>query len=353
MKTIIKNILNVTWKVGLCLFGLGVLLIGLLLARVYWEETYGPDSYTPTTLSESVVTYGYNDDTERAYNVLTGRFTTPKLAWISSRPLDDSLTVYADRKGEYRGFLNVNTGEIALNSKEFRFRRAWFFSEGVAFVQGENGKLGVIDHNGNYVIPCTLPFEPGEDYVFKGGLCRIIKRETEDEEPLQGLLRKDGTWALPMQFSRVGDANGDGYRVVADRNGEMLLDKDLVRVFSEHYDDISFAEGGGVYLTKDHKKKLVDYKGNILQPFVVSNTFVLKYVTRYHENEEDEYEADAEIMGYQVDQWEGLLDRKTGKPLTPAIYWRVNMISKDLFSAQLAWGEDYVLLNRKGQVIKP
>ena len=60
----------------------------------------------------------------------------------------------------------------------------------------------------------------------------------------------------------------------------------------------------------------------------------------------------SDIAVYLVDSWEGLLDLRTGKPLTPPDYWLIDMVSKDLVSAQIGYGNEEVILDKRGKVIK-
>lgn len=341
-----RMILNFSWKAGVAFLGAGFLVIALLV----WRESHGRSAWGDRVISHNVVARRYRDDTYRIYNVTTGKYTTGKIAWTSGKPQHDSISVYADRDG-YRGFFNALNGEITLNSKDFRFLRAWHFSEGKAFVQGENGKLGVIDYTGKPCIPFGLPFETGFDYVFDGGLCRIASYDCESGLRL-GLLRSDGTWALPMEYESISDANEEGYRIVRDEDGEFLVDDGFKAVFDGHYDAIYFAEESGIYIVDKHRKWLADYSGKVIQPFVFDSTHELHYQVEYHEDEADEYVLDDALMVYGVGPWEGLFNKRTGKILTPACYWSLTMVSKDVIRAQLNCAEGFVFLNRKGEVIE-
>ena len=342
----VRMLLNYLFKAGLFCLGTGFLVIALLV----WQRAHGRSRWDDEIISENVVAYGFYDNTCRVFNTKTGRFTTGKIAWTSTKPQNDSITPYADLKG-HRGYLNALTGEITLNSKNFRFVRAWHFSEGKAFVQGENGKLGVIDHTGNLCVPMEIPFEIGMDYVFKNGLCKIVRYNGESGWT-EGLLRSNGTWALPMQYHDISDANPDGYRIVRDDSGDLLLDGDFKPVFDCHYDNISFAQEGGVFITDKHWKWLADYSGKVIRPYVFDATHELYYLIEHREDDVDKYELDDELMVYEVGQFEGLFDKRTGKILTTADYWNLSMLSKDVICAQLLWGDGQVFLNRKGQVIE-
>ena len=133
MNANLKKILGITWKVGLGLIGLSALVIGILIFNVWYEETRGRDIYNDTTLSKDVVVEAYNNNLVRVKNKATGRYTTSKVRWVSCKPNHDILTVYCD-KDNNRGYINCNTGKIAIPAEKAQFRCAWHFSEGYAFV---------------------------------------------------------------------------------------------------------------------------------------------------------------------------------------------------------------------------
>lgn len=353
MKLNLKSILNLTWKVGLGLFGLVALVIGALIVREWFDDTYGRDPWSDESLSKNVDVHFYNDYRVRLWDKQAGRYVTPRLLWVSGEPERDSLTVYADMDGN-RGYVNCNTGKIVIPAGKARYRHAWHFSEGRAFVvlPGEDS-LSVIDYDGKVVARNVAPHFEDNDYVFENGLCELCK------DGRYGLLSKDGTWALEPAFFHIDTPNTFGYLRVRDEKGYWLLDKDLKKVFPEPYDHMSYAIGreegaGTLYLTKNHVKQLVNYDGSIVEPFVIDSTYELKYIIRYNEEEADEYALDPDLVVYRVDDWEGLMNKHTGRPVTPAIYTDFNMISKELIKAELDvnYEGEAVVMDRSGRVVK-
>lgn len=76
-------------------------------------------------------------------------------------------------------------------------------------------------------------------------------------------------------------------------------------------------------------------------------------MTHYHVDRADEYTLDPSLVVYQVDEWEGLMDKRTGHIITPAIYTNFEMISKDLIRATLSlYDEESVVMDRRGYVVK-
>jgi hypothetical protein len=351
MKANIKKCLGVTWKVGLGLIGVAALVVGILIVKVWHEETYGRCEWEEESLSSKVVVEGFNDERVRVRNKETGRYTTPKLKWVSGIPERDSLTVFCDMAGR-RGFLNINDGEVVIPAQ---YDRAWQFSEGLGAVVGKNGKVGFIDRDNRLVIGCEIPYEPGFDYVFKDGSCTVVRWDKDSEDYVFAVYGKDGRLILPWGLKRVTDLNEDGYRIIGDEEGEWLYDREFRRVSAESSERLSFAAGmdgaGGVYRTRNNIKQLVDYSGNVIEPFVIDRTRPLKYMVKYNDEDADDYELVSDIAVYVVNSWEGLLDLRTGKPLTPPNYWSVDMASKDLVSARLGYGNESVLLDKRGRVV--
>lgn len=347
MNAKLKTILSVTWKVGLGLFGLAAAVIGILITYVWYEETRGRDYYHDKTLSENVVVEAYNNDLVRVKNKKTGKYTTPKLKWVSGTPQRDSLTVFCDKNG-LRGYLNVNTGEIVIPAQ---YSKAWQFSEGLGAVLGKDNRIGFIDKDNNLVIGYEIPYDKCFDYIFKDGYC--VVKFWEIDRYRYGAYAKDGHMVMGWNYTRIDDPDENGYRIVANEDGCWLYDRDFNKVLPDTYDAIQLARGNeGVYVTKNHVKQLLDFEGKVLEPFIIDNTYKLKYMTKYHDDEADEYELVTDILVYRVDSWEGLMDASTGKVITPAKYWSFEMISKDLISAELGYGEEGVVMDKRGRVIK-
>jgi hypothetical protein len=85
-----------------------------LIACAYYDSEYGRCYWKDDYLSDDVVVHGFRNNKVRVYNNRTGKYTTPKVIWVSGTSADDSLTVYAI-SGK-RGYLNINAqneGETA------------------------------------------------------------------------------------------------------------------------------------------------------------------------------------------------------------------------------------------------
>lgn len=288
----------------------------------------------------------YHNNRVRVKNKKTGEYTTPKLKWVSGTPQRDSLTVFCDKEGK-RGYLNVNTGVIVIPAQ---YSKAWQFSEGLGAVLGEGNRIGFIDKENNLVIGYEIPYDKGMDYIFKDGYCVVKFWEVEGYR--YGAYAKDGHMVMGWNYTRIDNPDENGYRIVANEDGCWLYDRDFNKVLPDTYDAIQMARGNeGIYVTKNHVKQLLSFDGKVLEPFIIDSTYKLKYMTKYNDDEADEYKLVTDILVYRVDSWEGLMDARTGKVITPAKYWSFEMISKDLISAELGYGEEGVIMDKRGRVV--
>ena len=342
----LKSLLNTTWKVGLSLLGAGAAVFAVILTIAYCDGRYGRASRRDRTLSKNVAVHAYQDNTVRIWNKETKHYTTKRIRWVSGNPCEgDSIVVYCDKQGQ-RGYVNINTGEIVIPAQ---YSKAWNFSEGVAAVLGTDNCVGFIDKDNRMVIDYIIPFEGGYDYVFKDGLCKVAYYI--DGRGSSALYRKDGSLALDWSHRCIGDPNELGYRIVCTAEGSCLVDSTFRNVLPGLYEHVEFAPGG-VIVTKDHTKQLMDFDGTVIEPFLVDDTRCLDYLVKVEFADPSEYKLDTEIMVYSVAGREGLLDARTGKAITPALYFDIEMISKDLIKAELGYDTESVIMDRKGRIIR-
>ena len=346
MKINLKSILNATWKVGVGLFGAGFALLCVLYAIAFCQRHYGRAEWFDRTLSPDVVMRVYRNNTVRLWDKANGRYTTEKLRWVSGEPCaGDSLTVFCDLEG-WRGFVNVKTGNIVIPAQ---YRKAWNFSEGVAAVLGEDDKVGFIDKDNQLVIDYIIPYQKGEDYIFKDGYCSVMHHEEMHDRC--ALYRKDGSLALEWNYIEI-EGSECGYRIVRDSTGCWLLDPYLRKVFPQAYDTMKFSGHNSVYATKNHIKQLIAYDGTVIEPFVIDGCTSTYYCIDDFEGDGFTIEEEKEIMVYFMDKRVGLMDAITGKIITPARYLSIRQISPELFLAKIGdLDGESVLLDKKGRVV--
>ena len=126
-------------------------------------------------------------------------------------------------------------------------------------------------------------------------------------------------------------------------------------IFEPVYDNVrSNAHEKNAYLTLNGVKQLVSFDGEIILPFVINQTWPLKYMVKYHDDAADEYELHPYLVEVMVDyNCRGVMDSRTGKMIVPAIYSDIEMISKDLLMAEIDGDEDNnVVFTTSGVIVK-
>jgi hypothetical protein len=144
----------------------------------------------------------------------------------------DSMIVYKDTAMN-RGYLNVVTGEIEIKAE---YDHAWLFSEGVAAVVKDN-KIGFIDKDNNVVIPFQYPMYASYapyTYRFYNGYCKVT-----DEEGRCGLIDHSGNWVIEPKYQRIKKPVFNKYRKVKLNDKWGLLDENLKLILPIKYDYIS------------------------------------------------------------------------------------------------------------------
>ena len=316
-----------------------------LVGYALYEDAYGRD-YWDRKLSENVTLRSFSDNKWRVYNKQTGEYTTEKINWVSEAPETDSLAVYA-LPGK-RGYININTGHIIIDAEANDYRKAWVFSDGLAAIM-KDGKIGFINDHNDVVIPFQFDYTDkcrmyDFGYVFHNGYCAMT-----DADGNLGLIDKNGNWVVEPEYDEIWAPHKSGYRVIVKDSKHGILDSTGTIVYPAEYGYISIIPDGFV-LNKGGKKWLVDFQGNVVQPFMFDNTYYLKYPVGYNECGEIKY-AFADFVKYEVMNSYGIMNRITGEPITPAIFSDINMLSKDLFEVQEYDSYDWYLIDTKGNVV--
>lgn len=332
----LKSPFNFCWKAGLAIFAimfvirLGEVLIDtckdhLGLTHYYWGDE---------DLGDNIEIRHFSNNQAATYDKLTGKRLSPKVRWISCVPERDSLTVFCDKNGK-RGFLNVNTGRVVIDGQ---YKHAWHFSEGLAAVVADNGKVGFINHDNEMVIPAVYDYVVDYDYLFENGICILIDGQTEK----YGVIDRQGDMKLPMEYSGIFSGAGVTTWYIRKDDKWGLADADMNVIFEPVYDNIrSNSDEGNAYLTLDGVKQLVSFDGEVILPFVIDDTWPLKYLVKYHDDAADEYELHPYLVEVMVDYKSyGVMDSRNGRMVIPAVYSDISMISKDLLMAEVDGNEE-------------
>ena len=342
------------WRraIGGAVVGFVLFVVGWNIYRIY-DNNFGRWSYYPSYLSENIKVYDFRDHKVRVYDAEARKYTTPRLNWVSIATECDSLTVYA--LPHRRGFLNINTGRIVIDAKQNNYTNAWVFSEGLAAVV-EDGKVGFINAQNEVVIPFqyTLPeYREWREYafLFHGGYCQMV-----GENGKFGLIDKQGNWVIEPRFDRVWSPQEMGYRTVTANNRYGIVDAHMNIVYEPEYEYAeNFTKKGGFILIKDGRMWQEDYEGNVVHSFLFESSEVLSYpLSKREDDDEDCYYVSAlsDYSEYCILGKYGIFNRITGEPIAPAIYGEVEMISPTLFQVRPADNYGYYLLDTEGNVVE-
>ena len=327
-------------------FFLIALAFAALVAYAIYDDAMGR-WYSDKRLSDDVVVYYFADDTYRVYNKSTEKYTTPRIDWVTDAASGDSLGVYA--VGGRRGYINVKNGEIIINAKTNDYEKAWVFSDGLAAVM-KDGKVGFINVDNELVIPfrfdysdkCIM-YEIG--YLFHDGYCVMTNKDGKF-----GLIDISGNWVVEPEYDELWNAHKTGNRIVVNDGKHGVLDSCGNVVYPAEYFCIDIWEDGFV-LTKDGRKWQEDYEGNIVNPFVIDGVNgYMKYPVSYSNENGVEY-ALSDYAEYFVNRNSGIMNRITGRPITPALFEDVNMISDKLFEVQDAETYDWYIIDVNGNKV--
>lgn len=321
---------------------------GFVVLFVYdwYDDEYGRCYSGEFDLSDTIAVHRFADSRYRVYDRSAGRYTTPRLSWVSSSSVNDSLTVYAI-PGRL-GFLNVNTGRIAIDAGSNDYRKAWVFSEGLAAVM-KDGKVGFINTDNELVIPFRYDYhDMGHlcdfGYIFRDGYC-VMTNNTGDV----GLIDSDGEWVVEPKYDEIWAPDAGGYRVVVDEGLYGVLDSGCCPVYPVEYESLEVLSDGFV-LVRDGRKWQEDFAGKVIHPFMFDSTYYLNYPAGYNECGEIQY-AFADYAKYEVFGLLGVMNRITGEPVTRALYLEINMLSYDVFEVQDPETCDWYLIDRCGRQI--
>lgn len=316
-----------------------------LVAYDYYDSEYGRWHWGDDYLSKNVKVHGFQDLKYRVYNRCTGKYTTPKLDWVSGAPENDSLAVYAI--SDKRGFVNVNTGEIVIDAKLNDYNKAWVFSEGLAAVV-KDGKIGFINARNEIVIPFQFDYSDNchmydFGYLFHDGYCIMTDRDGD-----LGLIDSTGKWVVAPAYDEIWAPHDSGYRIIINDGKYGVLDSGCNIVYPAEYGYVDILSDGFI-LTKGGREWKVDFAGNTMQPFMYDDTYYLDYPIGYNEYGEIQY-ALADYVKYEIMGRYGIMNRFTGKPVTLAVYLDINMLSKDLFAVQGPDSREWYLVDADGNM---
>ena len=338
---------SVIWKTLAAVLMLLFIVLGCI--RLYYVISswhyHRSDGFTQSLSDEPnvEVMYRYYYHDYRVYDVETGEPLTPRFNYLYCGKVHDTLTVFTDKENK-RGYLNTKTGKIALPAQ---WDHAWVFSEGVGAVV-KNNRLGFIDHAGNWAIKPQFGYViEGFEPVFKQGICTM-----KDTTGLFGIIDKQGQWVLAPEYTSIERVDCAYRRLTKDYTFYGLADSTGRVVLPCEYSNIVVTEND-IVLTKDGCKWMTttDLK-EVLHPYMIDNQYSFTVAASVYTNDGETAYKEYEPIGYYSIDWQyGLLNRQTGKPITPAIYHLIEYVSPNLYCCYLT-SDDAIFVNARGEEIK-
>lgn len=321
------TILNVLWKLGLTAVGVAAVLFSIFLVKEWRLEQMRGGEKLSAYLSEYT-----ENDYKNLYNERDKKFTLERLDWVSHGVGEDRIGVYS--KNLRRGFYDYNTGYPLT---ENIYNKAWNFSEGLGAVE-TNGMLGFVDKDMNLVIPQKFKIVRTSDdwpnaIQFDKGQC--VLHLTPDSV---GVIDKKGEWVLPPVYQVVYNLTSDSCRVVEKDGLAGVVDYNGNVVIEPIYDAVRITNPNVAVVAKDGYQKQITYSGTELLSFVFDDV-------------EEFYPENPQYLRYEVNDCRGVLDKRSGKPIIPAIYQSVECLSNGRFVVELNDSESPQAGTRSGTFI--
>lgn len=346
-----KRLVVVLFVLPSCFMVICGLLVVLLNTAYDIYRDYVPYVCGEKPVSERLELHHYSDGAKRLYDKQKEKYIMDDVCWVSNVSDDDTLAVIAF-PGK-RGYINVHTAEMVI---ELQYKSAWVFSEGLAAVRNQEDKVGFINNKNEVVIP--FKFDAKDDgittpYVFKSGYSFM-----SDSTGHLGIIDREGNWVVEPAYDYIEPYLVDGFRLVIKDGRYGLLDSASNVVYEPIYQSILLEEDQDrITLITDTAGCIVDYSGKVVVPFLYEDVEVLGYPISMSSSEENGYyhieSAVSDYAKYRINYEYGLMNAKTGKIITPAIYSTIEMISPTLFSVSIGgyWQPEF-LIDTKGNVVK-
>ena len=124
------------------------------------------------------------------------------------------------------GFGWVFINKVGIEVTPWKYSKMGGFSEGLALVIDEHGKIGFINRSFEEVVPCIYDYkEDWYDIYFTNGIVCLQK------DNKQGYINKDGKEIIPFEYDEIYDLERDGNycdTYIKDKRG--LIDSNLGKV---------------------------------------------------------------------------------------------------------------------------
>lgn len=346
-KTIFGRVIWSTFAVCISIFTLAFLYVFIIRVILKAEE---PENRQ--WLSNDIYVYNDYDDTPQYIrNNKTGKIIVKEPVCIQVSRHGDEMVMFSEY-GKY-GYLNRKTGDLLLKPQ---YDKAWMFSEGYAAVCMEDS-LFFIDKTGKEYYKELGLCRQGDfyypNYEFHQGLCVVSNRKGK-----WGILKSDGTWALPIQYDEIEHNDRMGLWLVSKNDYRALLNENMKEVFGGEFLFLNAKDAEHIYvMPKDScVQQRYNLKGELLDACIISSTRQLTYTVDRREivkTDSGSFESVvredvATCLSYCVCEGQYGLMSKSGEMITQAVYCDISAIGPDLYLCQYDDSHS-VIVNSRGE----
>lgn len=283
-----------------------------------------------------------------------GKKLIQDIAWVANPMNGDSLVCYSNGQG--RGYFHISDGRVVVKPI---YRHAWVFSEGLAAVD-DKGMVKFIDNKGNVVINRNFAYKWDVDgYVFHNGHCAV----NEEGSRRMGLIDHNGDWVLPPIYNKITPI--DTFWILSLEDQQSIISFGLHTIIPMTNAVLEVDDTTIRATLSDHSLSLYSLQGRLLVASQVNDVMRLEYETHEivypvcgnggDEESDDNFHyyknAVATCLCYEAEKgWYGLMSTN-GQQLTPPLYISIKAVEKDLYLCKASNGRG-ILLNSKGQYVK-
>lgn len=321
-----------------------VTLTGILIYTWYFYHNRDLERYGETTrISYSYKYFHPYGKNGYIQNIRTGEKTVKGIEWIAMCEESDSLFVFS--RNDKRGYINRHTGEIAIPDK---YQKAWNFSSGIASVV-ENDSLYFIDAKGNLAHNKKfLHKKTVHAPMYRGDYCIMTGNNGK-----MGLIDRNGDWKVDAIYDWISPEVNNYWLMTGDDNLTYVFNNNAEQLLPEGYTQVEVNKDLGIAVTlSNHLIDVYGFDG------VKSEDLHLCQIEKMYYDKDEWYEdgsrksGETTLMRYRMpDGYEGLC-KVSGELVTEPLYWEVLPVTKDTYICKYNDSGVAVIINSKGEIIK-
>lgn len=276
-------------------------------------------------LSANVSVHVFENDKCKVYNNLTEEYTTPLLDGVDYVDATDSTAAFC--VDGLCGIIDVKTGKMFI---EPQYRGTWVLSEGLIAVQNDSNKIGFVNIKNELVIPFIFDRDAEQSkfgssfYRFKNGYCVMGNGSGKF-----GFIDKKGNWVIKPQYDIMSHSQL-GYFIVGQGGKCGVLSPKLKNIIPVQYDNIRINTKDTSFLViNDGFMYRVSNEGLLDDTFMADRVERLIFIDEL-DHGETERDYSWEYVKFEIDGLWGIYDMELSRPLLPAKYDSLRLITHDI-----------------------